>query len=202
GNYNLQSEAVEPDPYIQALNADISTIEDKMEGCLPSDKLNVVFGGISVLMAHILMTNTRHIKQFNDAGSRKMIRNILALQQNLTNIALPEESGLDKARRFYEMYELGADGVLKHIADNGVSFTFEEYRRLIGFIYMGRGQVSDPASGRAANLTEAKLNEEYEAHLRRLSELFSQSQTGMATHGSSTALAPLSARLAPAPARV
>ncbi|KAJ1736424.1 exocyst subunit [Coemansia sp. Benny D160-2] len=202
GNYNLQSEAVEPDPYIQALNADISTIEDKMEGCLPSDKLNVVFGGISVLMAHILMTNTRHIKQFNDAGSRKMIRNILALQQNLTNIALPEESGLDKARRFYEMYELGADGVLKHIADNGVSFTFEEYRRLIGFIYMGRGQVSDPASGRAANLTEAKLNEEYEAHLRRLSELFSQSQTGMAAHGSSTALAPLSARLAPAPARV
>ncbi|KAJ2558754.1 exocyst subunit [Coemansia sp. RSA 1933] len=182
GNYNLQEEAVEPDPYIQALNADISTIEDKMEGCLPSDKLNTVFGGISVLMAHILMTNTRHIRQFNDAGSRKMIRNILALQQNLTNIALPEESGLDKARRFYEMYELGADGVLKHIAEHGIAFTFEEYRRLIGFIYMGRGQTSDPGSGgRAANLTEAKLNDEYEVHIRRLRELFSQAQASLPT---------------------
>ncbi|KAJ1667008.1 exocyst subunit [Coemansia sp. RSA 1813] len=203
GNYNLQSEAVEPDPYIQALNADISTIEDKMEGCLPSDKLNTVFGGISVLMAHILMTNTRYIKQFNDAGSRKMIRNILALQQNLTNIALPEESGLDKARRFYEMYELGADGVLKYIAEHGVTFTFEEYRRLIGFIYMGRGQTGDPGSGRATNLTEAKLNEEYEVHIRRLRELLSQSQPGFSALGPNMTKAPPSAaRSATMPVKV
>ncbi|KAI9502763.1 Sec8 exocyst complex component-specific domain-containing protein [Coemansia spiralis] len=175
GNYNLETDAVEPDPYIQALNADISTIEDKMESCLPSDKLNIVFGGISILMAHILVTNTRHIRQFNAAGSRKMIRNILALQQNLTNIALPEESGLDNARKFYEMYELGADGVLKNIAEHGISFTFEEYHRLISFIYMGRGQVSDIGGGRANNLMEAKLNDEYESHIRRLRELFSHS---------------------------
>ncbi|KAJ1998247.1 exocyst subunit, partial [Coemansia thaxteri] len=72
GSYKLDSDAVEPDQYIQALNADISTIEEKMESCLPADRLNLIFGGISVLMAHILIVNTRYIRHFNDAGNRKM----------------------------------------------------------------------------------------------------------------------------------
>ncbi|KAJ2777681.1 exocyst subunit [Coemansia interrupta] len=178
GNYNLDSDAVEPDQYIQALNADVSAIEEKMESCLPADKLTLVFGGISVLMAHILIANTRYIRHFNDAGNRKMIRNILALQQNLTNIALPEESGLDRARRFYELYELGADGILKHIAENGVSFSFDNYRRMMDFIYQGSGQTGDLGTGgRANNLMEARQNEQYEVHINRLRDLLSQSQS-------------------------
>ncbi|KAJ2038368.1 exocyst subunit [Coemansia sp. S3946] len=176
GSYNLDTDAVEPDQYIQALNADISTIEEKMESCLPADRLNLVFGGISVLMAHILIANTRYIRHFNDAGNRKMVRNILALQQNLTNIALPEESGLDKARRFYEMYDLGADGILKHIAEHGASFSFDNYRRVLDFIYNGSGQTGDLGAGRAASLTEARQSDQYENHVRRLRELLSQAQ--------------------------
>ncbi|KAJ2029882.1 exocyst subunit [Coemansia sp. S610] len=176
GSYNLDSDAVEPDQYIQALNADISTIEEKMESCLPADRLNLVFGGISVLMAHILIANTRYIRHFNDAGNRKMVRNILALQQNLTNIALPEESGLDKARRFYEMYDLGADGILKHIAEHGAAFSLDNYRRMLDFIYSGSGQTGGLGAGRAASLAEARQSDQYEAHVRRLRELLSQAQ--------------------------
>ncbi|KAJ1953061.1 exocyst subunit, partial [Linderina pennispora] len=99
----LIANSMEPDTYIQSLNADISTIEEKMESCLPADRLNLVFGGISILMAHTLITNIRHIRHYNESGSRKMTRNILALQQNLTNIALPEEGGLDRALKFYEL---------------------------------------------------------------------------------------------------
>ncbi|KAJ2747979.1 exocyst subunit [Coemansia sp. BCRC 34301] len=176
GSYNLDSDALEPDQYIQALNADISAIEEKMENCLPADRLNLVFGGISVLMAHILIANTRYIRHFNDAGSRKMVRNILALQQNLTNIALPEESGLDKARRFYELYDLGTDGILKHIAEHGAAFSFDNYRRLIDFIYSG-SNTGGLGAGRAANLTEAQRSEQYEKHIGQLRELLSQAQS-------------------------
>ncbi|KAJ2611293.1 exocyst subunit [Coemansia sp. RSA 1365] len=176
GDYQLDSEALEPEPYIQALNADISTIEEKMEACLPADKLSLVFGGISVLMAHILIANTRHIKSFNSAGNSKMVRNVLALQQNLTNIALPEESGLDKARRFYELYDLGADGILKHIAEHGALFSFEDYCRMIGFVYSGNGQAAALGAGRANSLLEAEQSDQYETHVRRLRELLAQSQ--------------------------
>ncbi|KAJ1862574.1 hypothetical protein LPJ57_006357, partial [Coemansia sp. RSA 486] len=96
--------------------------------------------------------------------------------QNLTNIALPEESGLDKARRFYELYDLGADGILKHIADNGASFSFDNYRRLMDFVYLGSGQVGDMSVGRANNLMEAKYKEHYENHINRLRDLLSQAQ--------------------------
>ncbi|KAJ2080940.1 exocyst subunit [Coemansia sp. RSA 988] len=176
GDYQLDSEALEPEPYIQALNADISTIEEKMEACLPANKLSLVFGGISVLMAHILITNTRHIKSFNSAGNSKMVRNVLALQQNLTNIALPEESGLDKARRFYELYDLGADGILKHVAEHGALFSFEDYCRMIGFVYSGNGQAASLGAGRANSLLEAEQSDQYETHVRRLRELLTQTQ--------------------------
>ncbi|KAJ1730671.1 exocyst subunit [Coemansia biformis] len=159
GDYHLDSEALEPEPYIQTLNADVSTIEEKMEACLPADKLALVFGNISVLMAHILIANTRHIKSFNSAGNKKMIRNILALQQNLTNIALPEEGGLDRARKFYELYDLGADGILKHIAEHGPVFSFDDYRRMFDFVYSGSGQH------------DAQQSSQYESHIRRLHEL-------------------------------
>ncbi|KAI7829231.1 Sec8 exocyst complex component-specific domain-containing protein [Kickxella alabastrina] len=189
GSYYLESDAVEPDQYIQALNADVSAIEDKMENCLPADRLALVFGGISVLMAHTLIANTRYIRHFNAAGNRKMIRNILALQQNLTNIALPEESGLDKARRFYELYDMGADGILKHIAENGVGFSFENYRRLVDFIYMGGSQAGESsavtgtaAAGRVSSQAETKQNEDYDVYINRLRDLLAQSQgVGMPT---------------------
>ncbi|KAJ1892330.1 exocyst subunit, partial [Kickxella alabastrina] len=189
GSYYLESDAVEPDQYIQALNADVSAIEDKMESCLPADRLALVFGGISVLMAHTLIANTRYIRHFNAAGNRKMIRNILALQQNLTNIALPEESGLDKARRFYELYDMGADGILKHIAENGVGFSFENYRRLVDFIYMGGSQAGESsavtgaaAAGRVSSQAETKQNEDYDVYINRLRDLLAQSQgVGMPT---------------------
>ncbi|KAJ2351020.1 exocyst subunit [Coemansia sp. RSA 2611] len=105
-----------------------------------------------------------------------MVRNILALQQNLTNIALPEESGLDKARRFYEMYDLGADGILKHIAEHGAAFSLDNYRRMLDFIYSGSGQTGGLGAGRAASLAEARQSDQYEAHVRRLRELLSQAQ--------------------------
>ncbi|KAJ2783327.1 exocyst subunit [Coemansia javaensis] len=163
GSYDLDGEAMEPEPYIQTLNADMSTIEEKMEACLPADKLALVFGGISVLMAHVLIANARHIRSLSADGNKKMIRNILALQQNLTNIALSDESGLDRARKFYELYDLGADGILRHVAEHGPAFSFDDYRRMLGFVYGAASGHLDPA--RSA---------QYEDHVRRLHDLLSQ----------------------------
>ncbi|KAJ2351302.1 exocyst subunit [Coemansia sp. RSA 2618] len=174
GDYNLARDAEEPEPYIHALNADVAAIEEKLGACLPPSKLALVFAGISVLMAHILTTNTRHIRHFNRAGNAKMLRNILALQQNLTNIALPEEGGLDAARKFYELYDLGADGILRHIAEHGAEFSFEVYRRMIGFVYSGSGQAAALESGRANSLMEASQSDQYEAHIRQLQSLLAK----------------------------
>ncbi|KAJ2126500.1 exocyst subunit [Coemansia sp. RSA 921] len=122
-------------------------------------------------MAHILTTNTRHIREFNRAGNAKMLRNILALQQNLSNIALPEEGGLDAARKFYELYDLGVDGILRHISEHGAEFSFDVYRRMVGFVYSGSGQGAALSEGRANSLMEASQSDQYEAHIRQLQKL-------------------------------
>ncbi|KAJ2307146.1 exocyst subunit [Coemansia sp. Cherry 401B] len=171
GDYALARDAVEPEPYVQALNADLAAAEERLAACLPADKLALVFAGVSVLMAHTLVANARHIRRFNAAGCRKMARNILALQQNLTNIALPEEGGLDAARRYYELYDLGADGILRHIAEHGAEFALDDYRRMLAFVCSGSADAAAPSPGRASSLLEASQADQYEAHVLRLREL-------------------------------
>ncbi|KAJ1921562.1 exocyst subunit [Mycoemilia scoparia] len=135
GDYRINQNEVETDRYIQILNSQLALYQEKIQDVLASDELNFVFGGVSILMAHMLIVNTRYIREFNMAGAQKMIRNVLSLQQNLTNISLSGESGLDKARKFYELYGRGIEGTLHHITNEGPSFTFDEYKRLFDFVY-------------------------------------------------------------------
>jgi hypothetical protein len=47
-----------------------------------------VFAGLGLLISHILVTSSVKIKTANEAGIKKMQRNILALQQNLKTILI------------------------------------------------------------------------------------------------------------------
>jgi exocyst complex component 4 len=59
-------------------------------------------------MEHVLVNNSIYTRNLNRNGVMKMTRNILALQQNLKNIVeTPEEISLERARRYYEMFNMG-----------------------------------------------------------------------------------------------
>ena len=60
-------------------------------------------------MSQILISNQRHIRRINKYGNAKMIRNVMSLQQNLTNIASVDEKSLDISRAYYEMFYLGGE---------------------------------------------------------------------------------------------
>ncbi len=66
-----------------------------------------VFSGISMLIDTNLISLVHELKAVNREGTGKLLRNILALQQNLKNILPNKEAGLevnlDRARRFYEL---------------------------------------------------------------------------------------------------
>jgi exocyst complex component 4 len=67
-----------------------------------------VFEGLDTLMEHSLVSNAIYIRNLNKNGVMKMTRNILALQQNLNNIVeTPGEISLERARRYYEMFNMG-----------------------------------------------------------------------------------------------
>lgn len=135
GAYYLDDEAYEPDAYITALNQDLATCEEIFSSTLPERRVQFIFDGLSSLQSHILISNHKHLKRVNQHGMTKMIRNVLSLQQCLTNIAAANEKALDSARQYYELFALGGEGLIRSIEMNGVKYTEEEYKAMLELMY-------------------------------------------------------------------
>lgn len=59
-------------------------------------------------MDQLLISNARNIRLANKNGQAKMMRNILALQQNLKNIGeSPLDVNFDRSRKFWEVFAQG-----------------------------------------------------------------------------------------------
>lgn len=68
------------------------------------------FDGLPGLIVHILISEATYIKRLNNNGVQKMGRNILALQQNLSNfVPLSQCSIMEKARQYYQMFNLSSE---------------------------------------------------------------------------------------------
>ena len=65
-----------------------------------------IFEGLGPLISNIVTSWPNHIRRLNENGIKKMCRNILSLQQQLTNITMTRELSLDRARQYYEMLYL------------------------------------------------------------------------------------------------
>ncbi|KAN0063376.1 exocyst subunit [Thecaphora frezii] len=104
GNYVLNDTAIEPSPHIVDLNAEIAHLDDILSDTLTSEQRRFVVAGLSSLMTSLLIHSVQHLRAINRAGVTKMIRNILALQQNLKNIVdMPLEVNFEPCRKFWEL---------------------------------------------------------------------------------------------------
>ena len=68
-----------------------------------------IFEGLGHLTSTILINSAQFLKRINENGVKKMCRNIMAIQQSLTNITNSRESDLDSARQYYELLYLKSD---------------------------------------------------------------------------------------------
>ena len=72
------------------------------------------FDGLPALIVHILISEASHIKRMNSNGVQKMMRNILALQQNLANFVPPSQNSvMERAREYYQLFNLGSEVIIK-----------------------------------------------------------------------------------------
>lgn len=110
--YAVADTAIEPAPHIVDLNAELANLDDIFTETLPAPSRSWIFSGVATLMDACLIGLVHNIKAVNREGTTKMLRNILALQQNLKNI-LPPSSGkgaaaggegtFERCRKFYEL---------------------------------------------------------------------------------------------------
>ncbi|KAI7867284.1 Sec8 exocyst complex component-specific domain-containing protein [Spinellus fusiger] len=176
GNYYLEDETYEPDPYVITLNSDLMEIDDCINASLPAKDEMFAFDGLPALIIHLLISEATYIKRMNKNGVQKMTRNILALQQNLSNfVPSSQSSTLDRASKYYQLFNLGSKGIVQSIRESGPLFTFDEYRVILGLIYdINREEDSEPKSATVESFSTSNnrsSSAEYSEWLMKLDEV-------------------------------
>ncbi|CAM0140394.1 unnamed protein product [Umbelopsis sp. WA50703] len=132
GNYFLEEESFEPDPYIMTLNSNLVEIDDCITASLATNDESFVFDGLPDLIVHLMISNATYIKRLNHNGVQKMIRNILALQQNLLSVLPASQCApMERGREYYSLFGLGPERMTQEIQNKGPRFTFDEYRDIL-----------------------------------------------------------------------
>lgn len=157
GNYFLEEESFEPDPYIMTLNSNLVEIDDCVTASLsPSDE-SFVFDGLPDLIVHLMISNATYIKRLNHNGVQKMIRNILALQQNLLSVLTASQcAAMERGREYYSLFGLGPERMTQEIQSKGPRFTFDEYRDILRLMC----DVSQKDNDMMADDTRSSVSEE------------------------------------------
>jgi exocyst complex component 4 len=125
GNYRIDRAAGEPDPHVIDLNTDLSICDEFATAALPPKERRCVIGtppglfthntatyrfvfeGLGTLMEHLLISNSRHIRFANATGIQKIMRNMLAMQQNLKTITdASQDADFEKAKAYWNLFSL------------------------------------------------------------------------------------------------
>ncbi|PWN44869.1 hypothetical protein IE81DRAFT_320842 [Ceraceosorus guamensis] len=180
GNYLVEEAVLEPDPHVVDLNAELASLDDTFADSVSPEQHRFLFSGLASLMDTMLCASVRKIRAVNQQGVTKMIRNILALQQNLRNIVIADTSKLtsvgkqsrqgldagraaitedferwnnfDRSRGLWELLSKEPNIMLAAIRTTSSSkkATFDEYKSAITLM-LGLDNVS--ASGSASTTT-------------------------------------------------
>ncbi|KAH9857960.1 Sec8 exocyst complex component-specific domain-containing protein [Lenzites betulinus] len=131
GIYRIEREAAEPDPHIIDLNTEIGSCDASLTSTLPEVQRRFVFEGMGHLMQHLLISNARFIPSANALGIKKMMRNMLALQQNIKTITDDSNStDFERAKRYYSLFMLSPPDMLDTVRQKQ-EFTFDEYKAIL-----------------------------------------------------------------------
>ncbi|KAE9408284.1 hypothetical protein BT96DRAFT_962930 [Gymnopus androsaceus JB14] len=130
GNYFLDGEAGEPDPHIIDLNNDLSECDNLISPNLPPIARQFIFSGLGQLMEHVLISSARYLRRPNIYGIRKILRNILALQQSVKTISVNSNENFDRAKRYFSLFFLTPSDMLNSIKQQQ-EFSFDDYQIML-----------------------------------------------------------------------
>ncbi|GAA5916657.1 hypothetical protein JCM6882_001573 [Rhodosporidiobolus microsporus] len=183
GVYQLQEDIQEPDPSIVDLNSNLAECDEVAAGTLGEGERKFIFEGLSLLMDSLLVHNARYIRLANAAGQSKMLRNILALQQNLKNLGdSPLDVDFDRSRRFWDLFKAGPKAMLDLVRRGDIHYEFDDLKALLnlqcGVDQSGKdGSVPNGADG-AVPLSAGGMDRKRREYNEYLIELFSLDPTG------------------------
>ncbi|GAA97566.1 uncharacterized protein L969DRAFT_42229 [Mixia osmundae IAM 14324] len=118
GNYQLDSASFEPDLDIIELNSELTQFDDALRSALAPAERSYLMDGLPLYIDSVLVYNVRYVRSINSHGLAKIMRNILALQQNLKNLGdRPLDVNFDSSRAFWQMLNTTATSDVANSAE-------------------------------------------------------------------------------------
>jgi len=131
GNYCPDREVGEPDPHIIDLNLELGNCDDIISTTISEVEQRFVFDGIESLIEELLISTAHNIRRLNENGVKKILRNILALQQCVRTINRDSHNiGFERAKQYWALFSVGPTGMLDRIRREQV-FTLDEYKVML-----------------------------------------------------------------------
>jgi len=132
-DFLIEHEPLEPDMHVVELNADMGKIDDCAASTLPERERRFLFEGLGSLMDQLLLSGARHINLMNTHGVEKVMRNLLALEQNLKTMTGDEarDADLSRARKYWGMFSKGPQAMLEDAKNGPPLFSFDEYKSML-----------------------------------------------------------------------
>ncbi|GAW04404.1 sec8 exocyst complex component specific domain-containing protein [Lentinula edodes] len=153
GNYSLDGEAGEPDPHVIDLNNNLSECDDHISPSVPLNARRFIFSGLGQLMEHTLINGARFLRRPNVYGIRKILRNILALQQSVKTITVNSNENFDRAKRYFSLFFLSPTDMLNGIQQHQ-EFSFDDYQTMLALQCGVDPNPSDPRQSLASQATD------------------------------------------------
>ncbi|KAJ2919296.1 hypothetical protein MD484_g1171, partial [Candolleomyces efflorescens] len=147
GNYNASYEAAEPDSHIVDLTTELVQCDELATANLQKSVRHYAFAGLGSLMEHMTIYNARHLRFPNEFGMKKVMRNIMALQQSLRTLSIDQnETDFERAKRYYNLFSLSPREMLDRIKrQRQQAFNFDEYQTMLNLqcgYFPGDGSTS------------------------------------------------------------
>jgi hypothetical protein len=122
----------DPDPSVRNLSSALSHFQE----VLAVDAMGFVVGGLSSLIAEMLMSTVRRLERIDSAGRHKMQLNVFTLQQRLSGSLFKseeDEKQLDRVAIYYGLFDLPFPRIVRSIVDGSgpTLFALEQYEVLL-----------------------------------------------------------------------
>ncbi|KAJ3334079.1 hypothetical protein HDU76_011603 [Blyttiomyces sp. JEL0837] len=101
--------------------------------------------------------------RINKPGISKLLRNVQALQQNLTNFVAVQDHGLERVKEYFSLLHLSGAELLEYMARHPNSHTFEEFKVILDLIYQEH-VLAEPGMKKAYNEDLDKMKNYFVTH--------------------------------------
>lgn len=163
-NFVLATEPADADQFVTLYNKELYYIGTRIHDILSIEENECVFLGLPQFINMAFLQGSEIIKITNGNGIKRILLNILTLQQMLRSVLRQQSSvDLSKASKYFELFTVSEHQFLQKITENREGYTKNEILNLLRLVYSEK-----LASSNASSFNKTKYNE----LARKINEVF------------------------------